>query len=155
MHMNNLLFLEKVISKSNEDLIISTKLWVLLPKINTLSWAAEGKEHKKHFHISSTTFFGVSLAMACSYTEISHNLRAKISSLAVHWFNWLFETQWERNVVRMWAAVPFGEALCDRHPERRLRRRLGFSVIDFKSYHIEQNVVVMFKFVNVNKLVHN
>ena len=30
----------------------------------------------------------------------------------------------------------------------------GFSVIDFKSYHLEQNVVAMFKFVNVNKLVH-
>ena len=30
----------------------------------------------------------------------------------------------------------------------------GFSVTDFKSYHLEQNVVVMFKFVNVNKLVH-
>ena len=29
-----------------------------------------------------------------------------------------------------------------------------FSVIDFKSYHLEQNVVVMFKFVNDNKLVH-
>ena len=25
--------------------------------------------------------------------------------------------------------------------------------IDFKSYHLKQNVVVMFKFVNVNKLV--
>ena len=36
-------------------------------------------------------FFGDSLTMSCGYTEISHNLCAKITSLAVHWFNWLFE----------------------------------------------------------------
>ena len=35
-----------------------------------------------------------------------------------------------------------------------LCQNAGFSVIDFKSYHIEQNVGVMFKFVNVNKLMH-
>ena len=51
--------------------------------------------------------------MPCGYTEISHNLRAKITSLAVHWFNWLCETQCERNVARMWATVPFGEVLRD------------------------------------------
>lgn len=63
----------------------------------------------KHIEISSTTFFGVPLTISWGCTEISHNLRAEITSLTVHWFNCLYETQWERNVVRMWAAVPSGK----------------------------------------------
>ena len=31
----------------------------------------------------------------------------------------------------------------------------GFSAIDFKSHHIEQNFTMMFKFVNFDKLVRN